>query len=34
MLTLDEVAEWLRLEKPYVYRLARLGELGCVRFGR
>jgi len=34
LLTVDEVAEWLRLEKPYVYRLARSGELSRVRFGR
>ena len=34
MLTVDEVAEWLKLEKPYVYQLARTGVLGSTRFGR
>jgi hypothetical protein len=24
LLTVDEVAEWLRLEKPYVYQLASI----------
>lgn len=33
LLTVDEVAEWLRLEKPYVYRLARTGELHRVYLG-
>lgn len=33
LLTVDEVAEWLRLEKPHVYRLARTGELHCVYLG-
>lgn len=34
LLTVDEVADWLRLEKPYVYRLARTGELHRVYLGR
>lgn len=34
LLTVDEVAEWLRLEKPYVYRLARSGALTRVYLGR
>lgn len=34
LLTVDEVAEWLRLEKPHVYRLARTGELHCAYLGR
>jgi excisionase family DNA binding protein len=34
MLTVDEVADWLQLEKPYVYQLARTGALGSTRFGR
>jgi excisionase family DNA binding protein len=34
LLTVDEVAAWLRLEKPYVYRLAREGELPRAQFGR
>jgi excisionase family DNA binding protein len=34
LLTVDEVAEWLRLEKPHVYRLARMGELHCAYLGR
>ncbi len=33
LLTVDEVAEWLRLEKPYVYRLARTGALHRVYLG-
>ena len=27
LLTVDEVADWLRLEKPHVYQLARTGVL-------
>lgn len=34
MLTVDEVADWLKLGKPYVYQLARTGALGSTRFGR
>ena len=34
LLTVDEVAEWLRLEKPNVYRLARTGALTRVYLGR
>jgi excisionase family DNA binding protein len=34
LLTVDEVAEWLRLEKPYVYQLARSGALTRVCLGR
>jgi excisionase family DNA binding protein len=34
LLTADEVADWLRLEKPHVYRLARTGELHRVCLGR
>lgn len=33
LLTVDEVADWLRLEKPHVYRLARTGELHRVYLG-
>ena len=33
LLTVDEVAEWLRLEKPHVYRLARTGAIHCVYLG-
>ena len=33
LLTVDEVAEWLSLEKPYVYRLARTGVLTRVYLG-
>jgi excisionase family DNA binding protein len=33
LLTVDEVAEWLRLEKPYVYQLARTGALHRVYLG-
>jgi excisionase family DNA binding protein len=34
LLTVDEVAEWLRLERPYVYRLARTGALHRVHHGQ
>ncbi len=34
LLTVDEVAEWLRLERPYVYRLARTSVLHRVYLGR
>jgi excisionase family DNA binding protein len=34
LLTVDEVAEWLRLEKPHVYRLARTGEIHRAYLGR
>jgi excisionase family DNA binding protein len=33
LLTVEEVAEWLRLEKPHVYRLARTGALHRVFLG-
>jgi excisionase family DNA binding protein len=33
LLTVDEVAQWLRLEKPHVYRLARTGVLPRIRAG-
>jgi excisionase family DNA binding protein len=33
LLTVDEVAEWLRLKKPHVYRLARKGVLHRVYLG-
>lgn len=33
LLTVDEVAEWLRLERPHVYRLARTGALHRVYLG-
>ena len=34
LLTVAEVAEWLRVEPPYVYRLASSGELIRVYIGR
>ena len=34
LLTVVEVAEWLRVEPPYVYRLASSGELLRVYVGR
>jgi excisionase family DNA binding protein len=34
LLTVAEVAEWLRVEPRYVYRLARSGELIRVYIGR
>ena len=34
LLTVDEVAEWLRVEPRYVYRLASSGELIRVYIGR
>jgi excisionase family DNA binding protein len=34
LLTVAEVAEWLRVEPPYVYRLASSGELLRVYIGR
>jgi excisionase family DNA binding protein len=34
LLTVDEVAAWLSLKKPHVYRLARSGELPRAQLGR
>ncbi len=34
LLTVDEVAELLRVKPRYVYRLASSGELVCVYVGR
>jgi excisionase family DNA binding protein len=34
LLTVAEVAEWLRVDPRYVYRLARSGELIRVYIGR
>jgi excisionase family DNA binding protein len=34
LLTVAEVAEWLRVEPPYVYRMASSGELIRVYIGR
>jgi excisionase family DNA binding protein len=34
LLTVNEVAEWLRVEPRYVYRLASSGELIRVYIGR
>jgi excisionase family DNA binding protein len=34
MLTVEEVADLLRMTKQWVYVMARRGELPCVRFGR
>ena len=34
LLTVSEVADWLRVEPPYVYRLASSGELVRVYIGR